>query len=313
MAMQTDVDLAILGGGAAGYSAAIYAARANLSTVVFEQAMPGGQITTTDIIENYPGITSISGAELGMRFQEHAEATGAETRYVSVEAVSHNEDGSFNLSYDAGTTLTAKALIVASGAVPRPVGFKGEDTYKGRGVSYCATCDGMFYKDKQVFVIGGGNAACEEGLFLTNFASHVFMVIRRNEFRAPQGVVNRVLAHEKISVKYETSIVELSGDALPSTITFRNNATGTCYNEEFKPGSFGIFVFAGTDPVTCLVTDFVDLGRDGGIQTDESMATKTPGLFAAGDVRSKRLRQVITAASDGAIAATSAYEYIKAL
>lgn len=311
--MHTDVDLAILGGGAAGYSAAIYAARANLSTVVFEQAMPGGQITTTDIVENYPGIPSISGAELGMRFQEHADAAGAETRYSSVDAIAHNADGSFTLTYDAGETLSAKALIVATGAVPRPVGFTGEDTYKGRGVSYCATCDGMFYKNKQVFVIGGGNAACEEGLFLTNFASHVTMVIRRDEFRAPQGIVNRLLANEKISVKYETSIVELTGDALPSAITFQNNATGEGYTEEYEPGSFGIFVFAGTDPVTNLVTDFVELGRDGGIQTDDTMGTKTPGVFAAGDVRSKRLRQVITAASDGAIAATSAYEYIKSL
>ena len=311
--MHTDVDLAILGGGAAGYSAAIYAARANLSTVVFEQAMPGGQITTTDIVENYPGIPSISGAELGMRFQEHADAAGAETRYSSVDAIAHNADGSFTLTYDAGETLSAKALIVATGAVPRPVGFTGEDTYKGRGVSYCATCDGMFYKNKQVFVIGGGNAACEEGLFLTNFASHVTMVIRRDEFRAPQGIVNRLLANEKISVKYETSIVELTGDALPSAITFQNNATGERYTEEYEPGSFGIFVFAGTDPVTNLVTDFVELGRDGGIQTDDTMGTKTPGVFAAGDVRSKRLRQVITAASDGAIAATSAYEYIKSL
>lgn len=311
--MHTDVDLAILGGGAAGYSAAIYAARANLSTVVFEQAMPGGQITTTDIVENYPGIPSISGAELGMRFQEHADAAGAETRYSSVDAIAHNADGSFTLTYDAGETLSAKALIVATGAVPRPVGFTGEDTYKGRGVSYCATCDGMFYKNKQVFVIGGGNAACEEGLFLTNFASHVTMVIRRDEFRAPQGIVNRLLANEKISVKYETSIVELTGDALPSAITFQNNATGERYTEEYEPGSFGIFVFAGTDPVTNLVTDFVELGRDGGIQTDDTMGTKTPGVFAAGDVRSKRLRQVITAASDGAIAATSAYEYIKLL
>lgn len=311
--MHTDVDLAILGGGAAGYSAAIYAARANLSTVVFEQAMPGGQITTTDIIENYPGIPSISGAELGMRFQEHADAAGAETRYASVDAIARNDDGSFVLTYDAGETLTAKALIVATGAVPRPVGFTGEDTYKGRGVSYCATCDGMFYRDKQVFVIGGGNAACEEGLFLTNFASHVTMVIRRDEFRAPQGIVHRLLANEKISVKYETSIVELTGDTLPSAITFQNNATGEQYTEEYEPGSFGIFVFAGTDPVTTLVADFVELGHDGGIQTDDTMGAKTPGVFAAGDVRSKRLRQVITAASDGAIAATSAYEYIKSL
>ena len=217
--MTTDqtIDVAIIGGGPAGYAAAIYAARANLTTTVLEQGMSGGQITTTNEIENYPG-----------------------------------------------------------------------------------------------FVIGGGNSACEEALFLSDIASSVTIVLRRDQFRAPEGVVNKVLAKDNISVRYQTSIVELSGEATPTTITFKDNASGKTHTETFEPGSFGIFVFAGTQPHTELVEHLVDLGPDGGILTDESMATRTPGLFAAGDIRSKRLRQVVTAVSDGAIAATSAYAFLRA-
>ena len=169
----------------------------------------------------------------------------------------------------------------------------------------------MFFRGKQVFVIGGGNAACEEALFLSEIASSVTIVLRRDQFRAPDGVVQKVLAKDNISVRYQTSIVELSGEAMPTTITFKDNATGGTYSESFDPGSFGIFVFAGTQPHTELVEHLVDLAPDGGIVTDESMATRTPGLFAAGDIRSKRLRQVVTAVSDGAIAATSAYAFLR--
>ena len=169
----------------------------------------------------------------------------------------------------------------------------------------------MFFRGKQVFVIGGGNAACEEALFLSEIASSVTIVLRRDQFRAPDGVVQKVLAKDNISVRYQTSIVELSGEAMPTTITFKDNASGDTYSESFDPGSFGIFVFAGTQPHTELVQHLVDLAPDGGIVTDDSMATRTPGLFAAGDIRSKRLRQVVTAVSDGAIAATSAYAFLR--
>ena len=206
----------------------------------------------------------------------------------------------------------AKSVIACMGATPRPAGFVGEDKYRGRGVSYCATCDGMFFRGKQVFVIGGGNSACEEALFLSDIASSVTIVLRRDQFRAPEGVVNKVLAKDNISVRYQTSIVELSGEAMPTTITFKDNATGELYTESFEPGSFGIFVFTGTQPHTELVEHLVDLAPDGGIVTDDSMVTRTPGLFAAGDIRSKRLRQVVTAVSDGAIAATSAYAFLRA-
>lgn len=303
-------DLAIIGGGPAGYAAAIYAARANLSTVVLEQGMPGGQIATTSELENYPGISLISGAEFGERLQEHAEGLGAHVMWTMVNRIDINHDGSFTLDTDDGK-LSARTVIAAMGATPRPAGFIGEDTFRGRGVSYCATCDGMFFRNKKVFVVGGGNSACEEALYLSHIASEVTMIVRKDHFRAPEGIANKVLNQENITVRYQTSIVEVSGEGMPTSITFRNNRTNELSCETFEPGSFGIFVFAGTQPHTELVDSMVELSdNDRGIVTDQNMATKTPGLFAAGDIRSKHLRQVVTAVSDGAIAATSAYSYL---
>lgn len=311
MTSDHPIDVAIIGGGPAGYSAAIYAARANLTTTVFEQGMSGGQIATTNEIENYPGIPLLSGAELGERFQQHAEGLGAQVEWSMVTGIDYDADAvKFTIHHDRGDT-EAKSVIACMGATPRPAGFVGEDTYRGRGVSYCATCDGMFFRGKQVFVIGGGNAACEEALFLSDIASSVTIVLRRDQFRAPDGVVKKVLTKDNISVRYQTSIVELSGETMPTTITFKENATGETYAETFDPGSLGIFVFTGTQPHTELVDHLVDLTPDGGILTDDAMATRSPGLFAAGDIRSKRLRQVVTAVSDGAIAATSAYAFLR--
>lgn len=311
MATNQLIDVAIIGGGPAGYAAAIYTARANLSTTVIEQGMSGGQIATTNEVENYPGIPLLSGVELGERFQQHAEGLGAQVEWSMVTGIDYDADASlFTVHHDTGETI-ARSVIACMGATPRPAGFVGEDAYRGRGVSYCATCDGMFFRGKQVFVIGGGNAACEEALFLSDIASNVTIVLRRDQFRAPEGVVQKVLAKDNISVRYQTSIVELSGEAMPTTITFKDNATGETHAETFEPGSFGIFVFTGTQPHTELIEHLVDLAPDGGIVTDDSMATRTPGLFAAGDIRSKRLRQVVTAVSDGAIAATSAYAFLR--
>lgn len=311
MATNQLIDVAIIGGGPAGYAAAIYTARANLSTTVIEQGMSGGQIATTNEVENYPGIPLLSGVELGERFQQHAEGLGAQVEWSMVTGIDYDADASlFTVHHGTGETI-ARSVIACMGATPRPAGFVGEDAYRGRGVSYCATCDGMFFRGKQVFVIGGGNAACEEALFLSDIASNVTIVLRRDQFRAPDGVVQKVLAKDNISVRYQTSIVALSGEAMPTTITFKDNATAETHTETFEPGSFGIFVFTGTQPHTELVEHLVDLAPDGGIVTDDSMATRTPGLFAAGDIRSKRLRQVVTAVSDGAIAATSAYAFLR--
>ena len=302
-------DVAVIGGGPAGYAAAIYAARASLNVIVVEQGMPGGQIATTDIIENYPGIESISGFEFGQKLQDHAAQFGVLNAYSVVSSIERTPDATFVVHGDPDS-YHAKAVIVATGASPRHVGFEGEDRFTGRGISYCATCDGMFYRGKEVFVIGGGTAACEEAMYLSKIATKVTMVVRRDEFRAPKGVVDRMLACENVQVRYETSITHVDGDAAITTIQFKNNRTGEVYEESFDEGLVGIFVFAGTNPATKLVEDFVDLGADGGVVTDEDMATRTPGIFCAGDMRSKHLRQVITAAADGAIAGMSAYRYL---
>lgn len=303
-------DAVVIGGGPAGSSAALYAARASLHVVVIEQGMPGGQIATSDMVDNYPGIPNVSGAELGQLMLDHAESAGAEVAYTMVLSVTKRDEGMFSIETDSGT-FESPVVIMATGAQPRMVGFDGEGTFRGRGVSYCATCDGMFYRNKKVFVVGGGNSACEEGLYLAHIASEVVMVVRRDEFRAPRGRVDKLLACENVSVKYSTSIQSVEGGRLISRITFHDNVTGGTYTEEYDEGSIGIFVFAGNDPVVDLVAGLVDIAPDGGVVTDENMATRTPGLFCVGDMRSKTLRQVVTAAADGAIGGTAAYAYVR--
>lgn len=307
---QSTYDVAIIGGGPAGYTAGIYAARASLNAAVFEQGMPGGQIATSDTIDNYPAFPSISGAELGMKMQEHSEQAGAQTIYKMVNNVHIDETGEFDVETDSATYHT-RSLIVATGARPRLAGFKGENDYRGRGISYCATCDGMFYRGKDLFVVGGGNSAVEEAMFLAKIAKHVTMVVRKNHFRASRGMVSRLLEHDNVSVRFNTSINEVTGGTLLNRIEFIDTTNGESRVEELPEGSFGIFVFTGNDPVVDLVKDYVDLGSDGGVITDDSMMTKTPGLFCVGDMRTKQLRQVITAAADGAIAGTAAYRYLE--
>lgn len=307
---QSTYDVAIIGGGPAGYTAGIYAARASLNAAVFEQGMPGGQIATSDTIDNYPAFPSISGAELGMKMQEHSEQAGAQTIYEMVNNVHIDETGEFDVETDSAT-YHARSLIVATGARPRLAGFKGENDYRGRGISYCATCDGMFYRGKDLFVVGGGNSAVEEAMFLAKIAKHVTMVVRKNHFRASRGMVSRLLEHDNVSVRFNTSINEVTGGTLLNRIEFIDTTNGESRVEELPEGSFGIFVFTGNDPVVDLAKDYVDLGSDGGVITDDSMMTKTPGLFCVGDMRTKQLRQVITAAADGAIAGTAAYRYLE--
>lgn len=307
---QSTYDVAIIGGEPAGYTAGIYAARASLNAAVFEQGMPGGQIATSDTIDNYPAFPSISGAELGMKMQEHSEQAGAQTIYEMVNNVHIDETGEFDVETDSAT-YHARSLIVATGARPRLAGFKGENDYRGRGISYCATCDGMFYRGKDLFVVGGGNSAVEEAMFLAKIAKHVTMVVRKNHFRASRGMVSRLLEHDNVSVRFNTSINEVTGGTLLNRIEFIDTTNGESRVEELPEGSFGIFVFTGNDPVVDLVKDYVDLGSDGGVITDDSMMTKTPGLFCVGDMRTKQLRQVITAAADGAIAGTAAYRYLE--
>lgn len=304
-------DLVIIGGGPAGYTAALYAARAGLDALVIERGMPGGQIATSDMIDNYPALEECSGSELGMKMQAHAESAGASSTYGSVESINLVEGG-FEISTDV-ERISAKSVIVATGAAPRHGGFDGEDRYRGRGVSYCATCDGMFYRGKHVFIIGGGNSAVEEALYLSNLADHVELVVRRDAFRASRGMSERLKSRANITIRYQTSIVGVDGGTFVNAISFRDNLTGDIHVEHFDEGSVGVFVAVGYAPATELVKNYAALAPDGGVITDDDMATTTAGLFCAGDMRSKSLRQVITAAADGAIAATSAYRYIDSI
>ena len=201
-------------------------------------------------------------------------------------------------------------MVAALGARPRVAGFKGETDFTGRGVSYCATCDGMFYRNKHVFVIGGGNSAAEEALFLSRLASTVTMVVRKDHLRAQKALLAELEASERVEIRYETSLLEVFGDALPHTLRFRDNRSGKTYEETYEEGSFGIFVLVGREPQTELLRGLVELDESGYAVTDERMATSTPGLFVAGDARRKPLRQIVTAASDGAVAATSAAAYL---
>lgn len=303
------LDLVVIGAGPAGLSAAIYAQRAMLSGVVLEQESVGGQVVLTSEVDNYPGVPNADGYSLVEAMQKQAIDLGSTIRLENVESVSRLDDGIFEV-VTPQDTYHSKAVIVAGGASPRAAGFEGEAKFKGHGVSYCATCDGMFYRGKHVFVIGGGNSAAEEALFLTKFADKVTMVVRKDHLRAQAAVAMQVEQNEKIEIRFNTSVVAVDGDNLPKSISFRDNVTDEVVTESYGEGSFGVFVFVGRVPASELLRGLVQVDEAGYIITDERMATSTTGLFAAGDIRQKPLRQIVTAASDGAIAATSVAAYL---
>ena len=303
-------DLVIVGAGPAGLSAAIYATRANLDFVCLEQSNVGGQVIVTSDIHNYPGVPKTTGFDLIDAMQRQATDLGADIQMDDVTSVEKDQATGLFTVHGSSADYVAKTVIVASGATPRHAGFAGEEDYAGRGVSYCATCDGMFYRGKQVFVVGGGNSAGEEALFLTRFADHVTMVVRKDHLRAQAAVISELEANPKVEIRYLTSITEVGGGDLLSSITFRNNETGETTTETFDEGSFGVFVFVGHNPAISMLGDLVELGDGNAVVANEDMSTKTEGLFVAGDVRLKPLRQIVTAASDGAIAATSVSAYL---
>lgn len=304
---EETIDIAIIGGGPAGLTAALYAARARSRTVVFEKAMPGGQIVTTDHIENYPAFhEGISGAEIGMLMHQHAEKFGAEFRtFEEVERIEPVERH-FILTVD-GEEVQARTVILCTGAVPARLGVPGEAEYTGRGVSWCATCDGALYRDKVVAVIGGGDAAIEEAIFLTKFARKVYVVHRRDELRATKCIQERCFANDKIEVLWSRVVREIQGDGSRVTGMMLDSTKGE--DESLVPVD-GVFEFVGVIPHSELVKDLVDLDEAGFVKIDHRGLTAVPGLYAAGDVTDYPLKQVVTAAGQGAAAADDAVKHI---
>lgn len=310
--MKNLYDVVIIGGGPAGLTAALYLARAKYRVVVVEKEQFGGQITITHEVVNYPGVGHTSGKELTETMRKQAESFGAEFMFAQVESLSMEGDIK-SVHTDRGE-LKAFGVLLATGAHPRMVGFTGEADFRGRGVAYCATCDGEFFTGKQVFVVGGGYAAAEESVFLTKYASHVTILVRGKDFTCAKSVAEQAYNHDKITVLTETEVVDVTGDTMLRAIRYRNNVTGEVTEYRAAPGdNIGVFVFAGYAPATSLVKGLAELNEQGYVVTDRCMKTSVDGLYAAGDVCIKALRQVVTAVGDGALAATELEKYAAAL
>lgn len=298
-------DAVIIGAGPAGLSAAVYARRAGLSTLVLERGMHGGQICSTSEIENYPAMEKIGGMALADMFRVQADSFGAEFRPCDVKGLSL--DGELAVQTSVGD-FEAGAIIIASGASYRRAGFKGEAEMIGRGVSFCAVCDAPLYGGAEVAVVGGGSSAVSEASYLARFASRVYVVHRRGEFRAPRREVDVMLADKKIVPIMDSTIEEVRGDGMLTSAVVKDARTGETRELPVE----GVFVCVGMTPNTSFLGDIsrIETTEGGWIKTDEVMRTSVDGVFAAGDVREKYLRQVVTAAADGAIAGTAAYEHI---
>ena len=306
--MQTH-DVVVLGSGPAGCSAALYARRELLDVIVYEKGDWGGQIVSSSEIENYPGVAPTDGFSLMATMRDQALSLGAEFVQEEVAQLRALPDGLFSLMTTSGEVF-ARTVIACVGSSPSRAGFEGEAAFTGRGVSYCATCDGMFYRNKHVFVCGGGNSAAEEALFLSRFARLVTIVVRKGSMRADASLVRKLEAIPNIEFLFETSVVSVEGEALVSAITLRNVADGSQRRLEYEEGSLGVFVYVGSRPNTELLKGLVELDEHGYVITDERMLTSAPGIYAAGDCRNGVLKQVVTAAADGAVAAVHASRYL---
>ncbi len=307
--MTTDWDLIIVGAGGAGLSAAQYGARGNLRTLVLEEVSPGGQALLIEGLENYPGYPDpISGYEFTQKFEEQARKFGAQFQSAQVQSI-RKENGIFELKTDQGH-LTTYAVILATGAAHRTLGVPGEAELAGHGVSYCATCDGPFFKAKRMLVVGGGDAACDEAMYLSHLASQVLMIHRRDRFRAQKSLASRVLSNPKIEVRFNTELRRIEGSPAVSKVALLDNASGREYEEPVA----AVFVFIGSDPKNALIKDLnLKLDDVGYVETNQRMETGLPGLYAVGDVRASPFRQLVVAAAEGAIAAHAAGQYIDEL
>ena len=298
-------DTIIIGAGPAGMTAALYAARSNLKVALLERGIPGGQMNNTADIENYPGYANISGPELAEKMFEPLENLGVEHLFGLVEKI--EDRGNFKEIITEDERFEAKTVIIASGANHRHLGVPGEEDYNSRGVSYCAVCDGAFFRDEDLLVVGGGDSAVEEAIFLTRFAKSVTIVHRRDELRAQKVLQDRAFANEKIRFVWDSVVESIHGDERKVTgVTFKNVKTGELSQAEFG----GIFIYVGLDPVSEFAKDLGITDEAGWILTDHQMKTSVAGIYAVGDVRQKDLRQITTAVGDGAIASQEAYKYL---
>ena len=304
------IDIAIIGAGPAGMTASVYARRAGYSGTAFELGMPGGQLSTTDKIENFPGYPEgLPGAELGMKFYEHAQAFGAE--FVFEQVVRVEADGAVKkVVTNNGTEekeYEARAIIIATGAHPRTLGVPGEDTFRGHGVSYCGTCDGFFFRGKDVCVVGGGDVAVEDAIYLANMCNSVTVFHRRDELRANKRSQDAAFANGKITFVWNTIVTELKGDDQLRSVVTKNVKT-----DEVKEWTFdGCFIFVGYDPNQDVYPQGLATDERGYVLTDENMATNIPGVYAVGDVRKKNVRQVATAVGDGGIVMSDIERYFR--
>ena len=301
-------DVVIIGAGPGGMTAALYAARSNLSVLLLEKGLPGGQMNNTAEIENYPGFESILGPDLSMKMLAGTEKFDVALKYDTVEKI--EEQDALKKVVGSNETYLSRTVIIATGAVHRTLNVEGEEKYSGMGVSYCAVCDGAFFRNKELLVVGGGDSAVEEAIYLTQFASKVTIVHRRDALRAQKIIQERAFNNEKIFFEWDAVIDEIKGDAMKVTSAILKNPK----TEETKEVSAdGVFIYVGLDPIT---EPFLDLGivnDQGWIETDNQMRTAVSGIFAIGDVREKELRQITTAVGDGSIAGQEAYKYIEEL
>jgi len=314
--MATGADLIVIGAGPAGLTAAQYGARANLSVLVLEQLAPGGQALLIDVLENYPGIAP---GKTGFEFCEdlHRQAEGFGAKFLMEEVQTLDKEGdNFTINLASGQKLFAPAVILATGAKHRPLGIPGEQEFSGRGVSYCATCDGPFFKNKKIFVVGGGDAACDEAQYLSRLTNQVILVHRREKFRAQKALAERVIKNPNIQVRFNTEIKEIKGaqdkGGKVASVVLESRLDASLETQLLEESADAVFIFVGSIPQTSLIPGSLKIETDeaGYIITDGRMASSVPGLFAAGDVRTSAFRQVVTAAGDGAIAAHYAAAYI---
>lgn len=303
---QTNYDVIVIGAGPGGMTAAMYASRANLSVLMLDRGIYGGNLNNTAEIENYTGFKSIMGPDLAKEMYEGATQFGADYAYGAVEKVEVVGEVK-QITTDMGDVFTAKAVVIATGSSQRKLGVPGEAEFSGRGVSYCAVCDGAFFKNKHLIVVGGGDSAVEEGAFLTQLADKVTVLVRRDQLRAQPIVQDKAMQNPKMEFVFNTSVTEIVGDDMKVTgVKTVNNVTG----ETGELAADGVFIYVGSDPMTAPFKDLGILNDKGWVETDATMATKIPGIFAVGDVRDTLLRQVATAVGDGAIAGQQVFKYL---